>query len=112
MVLKRLHLLTTAAVDGCAHGNVIAENAEHWSNVIGWTIVLANFDSMPNVKLDSMPNVCNLCLLSKKRKNRRKIWSISNNKKKTGQESIDLCMLSTDSLYCIKWLKLRIILSE
>ena len=48
------------AVDDFAHGNVIAENVEHWSNVIILTIVLANFDLMPNVKWDSMPNVCSL----------------------------------------------------
>lgn len=52
------------AADDFAHGNVIAENVEHWSNVTVLRIVEANFDSMPNVKLDSMPNVCNLWLLT------------------------------------------------
>lgn len=61
MVPMRLHLLTMAVADDFALENVIVENVEHWSNVIVLTIVLANFDSMPNVKLDSMPNVCNLC---------------------------------------------------
>lgn len=60
MVLVQLHLLMMVAVDDFAHGNVIVENVEHWSNVIVLTIVLVNFDSMPNVKLDSMPNVYNL----------------------------------------------------
>lgn len=59
-VLMRLHLLTMAAVDGSSRGNVIVEIVEHWSNVIEWTIVAANFDSMPNAKLDSEPNVRSL----------------------------------------------------
>lgn len=55
------------AVDDFAHGNEIVENVEHWSNVIILTIVLANFDLMPNVKWDSVPNVCNLFVCTKQK---------------------------------------------
>lgn len=79
MVLMRLHSLTMAAVGGSAHGNVIVENVEHWSNVIVWTIVLVNFDSMPNVKLDSTPNGCNL-FRCKSEKIKEKLVKIRNKK--------------------------------
>lgn len=48
------------AADDFAHGNVIAENVEHWSNGLVSRIVLENFDLGPNAKLDSVLSVCNL----------------------------------------------------
>lgn len=58
---KLLHLLMTVVVDGYVHENETEENVEHLSNAKVTTIVLMNFDSMPNAKLDSMLNEHNLC---------------------------------------------------
>lgn len=56
-----LHWSTMVAVDDFDRfGNGFEESAERWSNAIVMTIVSANFDSMPNVVLDSMLNVYNL----------------------------------------------------
>lgn len=61
-----LRSLMTVAVDGFDHGNVFAENAEHWLNGKVMTIVSTNFDLMPNAKLDSVLNVYNLYLIKLK----------------------------------------------
>lgn len=66
-----LHLLMRAVVDGYVHENATEENVEHLSNAKVTTIVLMNFDSMPNAVLDSMLNEHNLCERSFGKEKRR-----------------------------------------